>query len=580
MKKFSDREYQIYENLAQAKSILRKNGGSIEDDKFLQIADATNKDGWTGLLTRLVYRDNADVEEVIGFYPDLKKSKLDLGKLNKMSYDDIVDTLYDDANSDNDGIEFVARYGSYLIFHVKTFEDGLKICSPAWCLKTRIHWDDYTNGGYQFVVIDEEYTNKSGKTNLQTPNSSSYMGSYSNTKKPGVRYGISVKSDYNIKVFDDSNREDPNYPSGILHEIKSYIKNKGGFIIPSRGEDTSEFDYIKEKIIYFVENISIISGRAQHWDYSVYAWSDVNYYFMFNTFIEFMEEDGIDIYEFYHDHRQEIINDHDLTFCCGTIDWILYRLSGNADHDDGGIPLSGMFLKEREFGANSFKYIYGFAQNKYGKMYVLQSYPTIADWYEFMLMDFYKVFLTEDESYTAYTAYTPPMEYLNGWLNDFDSIIQEFFHSSVEKTEHFVSVDFYIDQFIETMQNWIKLKVKMAIDETYNDRIISPDGGVDNQLLVDDLWESSKYTSNNRIVNFIMTLDDEMKFLEYAGTDSVNELNRESVIKFFNNVFLIDGEGHCSTSMGFSPNKNSKETSDEVLTIRLWYKAINKKEVN
>ncbi len=46
MRKFSDKEYKIYENLAQAKSILRRNGGSIEDEAFLQIADATNKDGW------------------------------------------------------------------------------------------------------------------------------------------------------------------------------------------------------------------------------------------------------------------------------------------------------------------------------------------------------------------------------------------------------------------------------------------------------------------------------------------------------------------------------------------------------
>ncbi len=37
----------------------------------------------TGLLTRLVYSDKADIEEVLGFYSDLKKSKLDLGKLNR-----------------------------------------------------------------------------------------------------------------------------------------------------------------------------------------------------------------------------------------------------------------------------------------------------------------------------------------------------------------------------------------------------------------------------------------------------------------------------------------------------------------
>ena len=396
MKKFSDKEYKIYENLAQAKSILRKFNGSIEDDEFLQIADATNKDGWTGLLTRLVYKDSIDLDEVLGFYPDLKKSKLDLGKLNKMSYDDIVDSLYKDVSQD-DGITFAARFENYLIFHVSKYESGLKICSPSWCLKTKNYWDRYTKTGIQFVAIEDQYVNKGGKTKLISPSSPGYFGSYSNNKNPKVRYGITYYPNKGkFEAFDDNNkylnRED--IPTGIRSEIINYTNTNNNIV--KRFEKTAEYDKVKEWILDEAD------------EYSNYSWSSAA---VGNNSPDFEEEVGdfmnsalnigIDIVQFHAKYKEKMESDLDLTQSGSFIDFLLYVLSGRKNHADGGVPLGGFYLEEAIVTDNSYKYIYGFAQNKYGRMFILQSYDTIYDWYLFLLENFMEIFMnTDDYSYS------------------------------------------------------------------------------------------------------------------------------------------------------------------------------------
>ena len=581
MNKFTDKEYQIYENIAQAKSILRKNNGSIEDDAFLQIVDTTGKDGWTGLLTRFVYKDGIDLDEVLSLYHDLKKSKLDLGKLNKMSYDDVVDQIYSESGNEEDGIYFVGKWNDYMIFHVKNYEDGLKICSPSWCLKTKQHWDYYTTNGYQFVIIKENFANKRGKTKLLTPDSPSYFGGYSNAKKPEVRYGLSYKSPQNIHIFDDNNNvvSSRNFPKGILEEIYRYVKNNpiDVFMI-----DEEKFTYFRENI---AEEFLSENNLGSSWDYSVEAGGSKDYDSIFEDFIQFCQERNFDPFEFFKEFKQRIVDDSWLTYCCGELDYILYKLSGGEGHDDAGIPLSGMFLSERELTAHSYKYVYGFAQNKYGRMYILQSYDNIAEWYTQILVDFSYVFLDTNESAIMSESSFYETKYMNILYRSFTEqmteggfsaerkfldMFQTFFHQNINVNSEYCSVNFYIDQFIETIHNFYQIT-----NEVPEVEILGEDDIEDiKQINLNQLVEKSKITSRNRLVSFVQNIPYNNVRFDQDVIDDILNIDRDEVIHFFKVTLAMTPENinkYNTTELKIAENNNSSEKSEEVLQIRFHY---------
>jgi hypothetical protein len=70
MKNFKN--FILNENLAQAKAILRKNGLTVDDENYKEIIKKTNKDGYTGLLTKLILVEGEDMQEVFDLYDDLK----------------------------------------------------------------------------------------------------------------------------------------------------------------------------------------------------------------------------------------------------------------------------------------------------------------------------------------------------------------------------------------------------------------------------------------------------------------------------------------------------------------------------
>ena len=76
----------INENIALAKSILKKNGiepDSEEYKDYLKVREIVGTEyAYIGILTRLRFLDNVtDMEELKSIYDVLKNSKLDLGKL-------------------------------------------------------------------------------------------------------------------------------------------------------------------------------------------------------------------------------------------------------------------------------------------------------------------------------------------------------------------------------------------------------------------------------------------------------------------------------------------------------------------
>lgn len=186
----------INENIALAKSILRKQSILETDEDYLKIKELVgNSFGYVGILTRLRYVDNVtDFEEIKSIFEVLKNSKIDISKLNKLSYDEILDTFYDELiiksdSKNKEDYELIYKDTTYSYFRVHTYKGILEIGSPAWCLKTKSNWDNYQDKyPEQWVAIDNRYVK-----NIITPNSSYLSGQYINAKKAWIRFGVSIK---------------------------------------------------------------------------------------------------------------------------------------------------------------------------------------------------------------------------------------------------------------------------------------------------------------------------------------------------------------------------------------------------
>lgn len=201
----------LNENVAYAKSILAKRGisqGSPEWEDYLKIRQICGNDnGYVGILTKIRFIDEVtDFDELKSIFDILKNSKIDTTKMNKMSYSDILNVFYDELSGDktkNKDYELIYKDSNYYYYKVYTYEGILKISSPAWCLKTKKHWDDYQSKyPNQWVVIDKRYHGK-----LVTPEDN-YLSEYKSAKGY-VRYGISIRDNdddtFSFVAFNDNN---------------------------------------------------------------------------------------------------------------------------------------------------------------------------------------------------------------------------------------------------------------------------------------------------------------------------------------------------------------------------------------
>ena len=209
----------INENVAYAKSILSKKGIGVDSTEYadyLKIRDicGTNN-GYVGILTKIRFIDNVtDMDEISSIFDILKNSKIDIAKMNKMSYDDILEIFYDELSSDNtknEDYELIFKDSEYLYYEVFTYKGILKIGSPSWCLKTKANWDKYMSTyGRQFVVINCKYKNK-----IISPDDN-YLNNYV-SNKGYIRYGISARknTDSTISwIANDDNNTKCNFNPG------------------------------------------------------------------------------------------------------------------------------------------------------------------------------------------------------------------------------------------------------------------------------------------------------------------------------------------------------------------------------
>lgn len=184
----------INENIAYAKAILNKSGISSESEEYkdyLRIRELCDRNhGYVGILTKIRFVDGVtDMDEIESIFNLLKNSKIDVNKINKLTYDDILDMFYSELSKDKDkDIELIFKDDQYSYFRVYTYEGILKIGSPSWCLKTKSNWDHYQSKyPDQWVIVDNRYLKS-----IITPNNN-YLENYKNINKPWIRYGLSTK---------------------------------------------------------------------------------------------------------------------------------------------------------------------------------------------------------------------------------------------------------------------------------------------------------------------------------------------------------------------------------------------------
>lgn len=201
----------INENIAYAKSILNKNGISNDSEEYkdyLKIREICGpNNGYVGILTKIRFVDKvSDMDEIESIFNVLKSSKIDINKLNKLTYEDILEMFYEELTDkvDKSDIELYYKDDQYSYYRVYTYKGILKIGSPSWCLKTKSNWDQYQRiYPEQWVIIDNRH-----KGSLISPDNN-YLENYSNTKKVWVRYGVSLKQNEDNTVSwtanDDNN---------------------------------------------------------------------------------------------------------------------------------------------------------------------------------------------------------------------------------------------------------------------------------------------------------------------------------------------------------------------------------------
>ena len=199
----------VNENIALAKAILNRRGiiqDSSEFGDYLKIREMCEKNqGYVGILTRLRFEDGvSDMQELEHILDTLKETKIDLGQISKMSYEQILSLVLDkvEQKSDTKDLEFIFKDDKFSYYRVYTYEGILKIGSPSWCLKTKSHWVKYQKSHpEQWVAIENSYRNR-----IITPENN-YLSEYESTYG-WIRYGISINpKNGDVIGFSDNNIE-------------------------------------------------------------------------------------------------------------------------------------------------------------------------------------------------------------------------------------------------------------------------------------------------------------------------------------------------------------------------------------
>ena len=259
----------LNENLTQAKSILTKLGKTKEDDKFKKIAGFTNKDGYIGLITKVVYELGLDIETAKELYKLLKSKKVDLGNKdikNIKTEEDVLTyiTKLQIPEEEKEDYEYLFEVNGFLVYRVNSYKGIMEIGSPAWCLKTKSHWENYrkqaksSSETIQFVVIHKSFVIDHVSL-LSVPDNWKTGDSYKSSL-PKMRFGITLyPDDEKICIHDDNNlgikdidTKFNRFLLQILYKIIEYGKK----------EKVEDIEFVKK----YIKNFTGVVGEVEEDD--------------------------------------------------------------------------------------------------------------------------------------------------------------------------------------------------------------------------------------------------------------------------------------------------------------------------
>lgn len=475
MKYLKDFDY-IIENMSQARKILKDNDINKEDERFKKITDKTNRDGYTGFITKLVFEKYLDIDSALNLYDDLKDNKIDIGssKIKKVMDDNnmpsskkiqfLVDLIRKSKmDKEKNNFELLFKSNGYNVYLINEYEGIMCTGSPAWCLKTKSMFNQYTKTkrGTQFVLIDSRLVSDNNELEITVPNT--WDGnSYKNPGYESTRYGVTVFPSGQMEVFDDDNKQtfvtwkDKKIDSSnrlsvfvknTLEEIYDYYEKEIKPFVPVSVDDkgvqyeqSDEFDTFKditEELKFEVKGVDISFNYMV--EYSSFDTDKV-----YKEFIDKLKEEmGLntkeEIFDFMGTHKNRILGDYHFTETSGIFDlflndFLVYNFNNSADvisgeeegtiniegYDDvtkREIPLGGYWYDEQGVGEVVMKYHYGFQYDKYGKAAVLQGFETLTDYYAEMANNFYDILIEQEVVYFEFYS-TFKMNNLN--QNDFN----------------------------------------------------------------------------------------------------------------------------------------------------------------
>lgn len=395
----------IVENVAQARSILNRNRITYDNPIYQEILRTTKRDGYTGFITKIIFDLGVDKDDALEIYYKVKKDGTDAGELNKMSKEEVENLLLIEKT---EGYEYLFTESRYKVFRVTSYEGILKISSPAWCLKTKSFWDEYTKTkkGMQFVAIQERFAPREDIL-LTTP--SNWDGSrYQSGSYAKMRLGITVYPSGRMDIFDDSNiqltynrstlsDEKYDFIKPILNKISEYHKEH----IPTSKLDWDEYDQMKDTI----EDIMYELKLRTSFSYMAPIESDMIDDNMNKFFEKIKHETGMNKNEFLksmNEFRDMILSDDAFISNNGYMDILVNEfLTINGGESLPSVPnitsrehpLGGYFFDEQEIGDSLIKYSYGYQYTKYGRAGIEQGFGSVENFYDIISKDFIDVLL-------------------------------------------------------------------------------------------------------------------------------------------------------------------------------------------
>jgi hypothetical protein len=425
MRYLKDFDY-IIENMSQARKILKENDISKDNKDFKKILDKTNRDGYTGFITKLVFEMGMDTDSALRLYDDLKENNIDIGSRdikkildnnvsNNIKIKNIIDIVRKSKNKVND-FELIFKSHGFDVYKINNYEGIMYTGSPAWCLKTKSYFDQYTKTkkGTQFVLIDSRLVKDSGEFNITVPKT--WNGDrYSKPGYESLRYGITVYPSGRMDVFDDNNTQtlinstngeiESNRPitpflketlkklyEYYMKEIKPNMKEIG--VKPG-----SDYESFKDVVGNALEMSSSESFNAM-----VESYRDIDEYY--NEFIHYLKEGlGVenksDVFGVMNQHINEILSDDYFTSNCALLDILLNEFVSRSGEfpqleefpgiTKREIPLGGYFIDEQPGAEIIIKYYYGFQYDKYGKAAIQQGFGTVENFYKHLAENFNEV---------------------------------------------------------------------------------------------------------------------------------------------------------------------------------------------